>query len=106
MPFFEFCADHFQTKQPFQSTGSYVFNLGRPIALCTLYTPEVGSCAAESEKSLLSYCLRHNYTAYVYRTPLYPATHPAWHKARVLLNHLSGHQAMIWLDSDTLILRQ
>jgi hypothetical protein len=66
LPFFDFCADHFPTKQPFQSAGSYVFNPGRPTALCTLYTPEIGSCAAEAEKSLLSYCLRHNYTAYVY----------------------------------------
>lgn len=106
LPFFEFCADHFPTKQPFQSLGNYVFNPGRSIALCTLYTPEIGACAAESEKSLLSYCLRHDYTAYVYRAPLYPAIHPAWHKAKVLLNHLSDHQAMIWMDSDTLILRQ
>ena len=103
---FRLLRDYFPTKQPFQSTGSYVFNPGRPTAICTLYTPEVGSCAAESEKSFLSYCLRHNYTAYVYRAPLYPAIHPAWQKARVLLNHLSEHQAMIWMDSDTLILRQ
>ena len=106
LPFFEFCADHFPTKQPFQSIGSYVFNPRRPLAICMLYTPEIVAYAAEAEKSLLSYCLRHNYTAYVYRSPLYPAIHPAWHKARVLLNHLSDHQSMIWMDSDTLILRQ
>ena len=84
LPFFDYCANHFQAKQPFQSTGSYVFNPGRPIALCTLYTPEVASYAAESEKSLLSYCLRHNYTAYVYRAPLYPAIHPAGITSRLI----------------------
>jgi hypothetical protein len=106
MPFFDYCAAHFPAKQPFSDLGNYVFNPGRPLALSTLYTPEIVVYAAESEKSLLNYCLRHNYTAYVYRSPVYPAIHPAWHKARVLLNHLSEHQSMIWMDSDTLILRQ
>ena len=106
MPFFEFCAGHFSSKQPFSSFGNYVFNPRRPLAICTLYTPEIEIYAAEAEKSLLSYCLRHDYTAYVYRSPIRPGIHPAWHKARVLLNHLSEHQSMIWMDSDTLILRQ
>jgi hypothetical protein len=106
MPFFDYCAAHFLANQPFSSLGNYVFNPGQPLALCTLYTPEIVSYAAESEKSLLSYCLRHHYTAYVYRASIYPTIHPAWHKARVLLNHLSEHQSMIWMDSDTLILRQ
>ncbi|MEI8294022.1 MAG: hypothetical protein WCG66_08535 [bacterium] len=106
MPFFDYCSSQFHPKQAFPSFGNYVFNPGRPLSICTLYTPEILSYAAESEKSLLSYCLCHNYTAYVYRSPLYPSIHPTWHKARILLNHLSQHQAMIWMDSDTLLLRQ
>lgn len=90
MPFFDYCAAHVPANQPFSSLGNYVFNPGRPLAICTLYTPEIVSYAAESEKSLLSYCLRHDYTAYVYRSPIRHGIHPAWHKARVLLNHLDG----------------
>ena len=71
MPFFDYCAGHFSAKQPFSSFGNYVFNPGRPLALCTLYTPEIVSYAAEAEKSLLNYCLRHDYTAYIYRTGIY-----------------------------------
>ena len=106
MPFFDYCAAHFTAKQPFSSLGNYVFNPGRPLALCTLYTPEIVSYAAEAEKSLLSYCLQHDYTAYIYRSPLYPGIHPTWHKARVLLNHLGDHRGMVWVDADTLFLKQ
>jgi hypothetical protein len=105
MPFFDYCAAHFPAKQPFSSLSNYVFNPGRPLALCTLYTPQIISYAAEAEKSLLSYCLRHNYTIYIYRTGIYPGIHPNWHKARVLLNHLGSHRGIVWVDADTLILQ-
>lgn len=106
MPFFDYCAGHFPAKQPFISLGNYVFNPGSPLALCTLYTPEIVSYAAEAEKSLLSYCLRHDYTAYIYRTGIHPEIHPGWHKARVLLNHLGNHHGIVWVDADALILKQ
>lgn len=106
MPFFDYCATHFPAKQPFSSFGNYVFNPGRPLALCTLYTPEIVSYAAECEKSLLSYCLRHDCTAYIYRSGVYPDIHPGWHKARVILNHLGDHRGTVWVDADTLILCQ
>jgi len=48
MPFFEFCAGHFPSKQPFSSFGNYVFNPRRPLAICTLYTPEIEIYAAEA----------------------------------------------------------
>lgn len=76
------------------------------MALCTLYTPEVVAYAAESEKSILSYCLKNDYTAYIYRAGICSGIHPTWHKARVLLRHLASHGAMVWLDADTLILQQ
>lgn len=106
MPFFDYCAGHIPAKQPFSSLGNYVFNAGRPLALCTLYTPEIASYSAESEKSLLSYSLRHDYTAYIYRTGIYSGIHPTWHKARVLLNHLGDHRGVVWVDADTLFLKQ
>lgn len=106
MPFFNYCAKLVSPSQPFPELESYVFNPGKPFALCSLYTPEVVAYAAESEKSILRYCLQHDYTAYIYRAGLYSGIHPTWHKARILLNHLAGHQSMVWLDADTLILDQ
>jgi len=106
LPFFDHCAKKFKADQPFPHTGSYVFNPGKPLALCTLYTPEVAAFGAECEKSILSYCLRHDLTAYIYREGIYPGIHPTWHKARLILNHLHQHQSMVWLDADTLILGQ
>jgi hypothetical protein len=64
------------------------------------------SYAAEAEKSLLSYCLRHDYTAYIYRAGLYSGIHPTWHKARALLNNLGDHRGVVWVDADTLFLKQ
>ena len=106
LPFFAFCADHFPTKQPFQFIGNYFFNPGRPLAFGMLYTPEIVGYAAESEKSLISYCNKNNYTAYIYRLSSYDGIHPTWHKARVLLNHMGDHRGMLWIDADMLISRE
>ena len=106
MPFYNYCAGLLSPSQPFPQFGSFVFNPGKSLALSTLHTPEVVAYAAESEKSILSYCLQNDYTAYIYRDGLHSGIHPGWHKARVLLNHLASHQAMVWLDTDTLILQQ
>ena len=106
MPFFDFCAGFMPPKQPFAGTGSYVFHSGKDIALCILYTPEIAAYATECEKSVLSYCARHDHTAYVYRESLYPGVHPTWQKARVVLNHLASHKGVVWVDADSLILRQ
>jgi hypothetical protein len=104
MPFFDFCAGFIPTKQPFHGMESYVLNPGRPLGLCMLYTPEIVRYGAESEKSLLSYCRVNNYTAYIYRSSIYPGIPPTWQKGRVILNHLSEHEVIVWLDADTLIL--
>ena len=104
LPFFDFCADFISSQQPFAAIGNYVFNPGRPLAICMLYTPEIVRYAAESEKSLLSYCKKNNYTAYVYRSSVYGEIHPTWQKGRVVLNHIQNHQGVVWLDADTLIL--
>ena len=106
MPFHNYCAELVSHSQPFPQLESYVFNPGKSMALCTLYTPEVVAYAVESEKSILSYCLQNDYTAYIYRAGLYSGIHPTWHKARILLNHLALHQTMVWLDADTLIIHQ
>lgn len=106
MPFHNFCAELVEKSSLFPEIESYVFNPGKKIALCTLFTSEVTPFAAESEKSILSYCLRHNYTAYIYRKAIYHGIHPTWHKPKAILNHLAKHSAMVWLDADTLILQQ
>jgi hypothetical protein len=106
MPFFDYCAGYFPAKQPFSSLGNYVFNPGKPLALCMLYTSEIVGYAAQSEKSLLSYCNKNNYTAYIYRLSIYDGIHPTWQKGRVVLNHIQNHEGVVWLDADTLILAQ
>jgi GT2 family glycosyltransferase len=106
MPFHNYCAEKVSVSQPFPSLGSYVFNPGKRFAICTLYTPEIVRYAAESEKSIISYCIKNDYTAYIYRQGIYEDIHPAWHKARVILNHLANHSEMVWVDADTLILQQ
>jgi hypothetical protein len=106
MPFFDYCAGHVPAKQPFTGAGNYVFNPGRPLAFGMLYTPEIVGYAAESEKSLISYCKKNNYTAYIYRSSIYDGIHPTWQKGRVVLNHIRNHQSVVWLDADTLILAQ
>jgi hypothetical protein len=106
MPFFDFCAGLIPSQQPFTGVGNYVFNPGRPLALGMIYTPEIVRYAAESEKSLISYCNKNNYTAYIYRFPIYCGIHPTWQKGRVVLNHIQNHEGVVWLDADTLILAQ
>lgn len=79
------------------------YNPGHPIAIVSLYTPEIAAYAEESERSVRSYCEKQGYTFYVYRKTLDPSSHPNWSKPKALLNHIRDHTELIWMDSDTLI---
>ena len=79
------------------------YNSGHPIAIVSLYTPEISAYAEESERSVRNYCEKQGYTFYVYRETLDASSHPNWSKPKALLNHIRDHTEIIWMDSDTLI---
>ena len=79
------------------------YNPNKKIAIVSLYTKEIEDYAVFSEKDIKKYCERHGYTFYVYRTKLDQNGSPNWSKAKALLNHISDHDHIIWMDSDTII---
>ena len=79
------------------------FNPGCKIAIVSLYTDEIASFGMYSEKSIKDYCIKQNYTFYVYRKKLDGNASPNWSKAQAILNHIKDHDYIVWMDSDTLI---
>jgi len=79
------------------------FNPGCKIAIVSLYTDEIASFGTYSEKSIKDYCIKQNYTFYVYRKKLDGNASPNWSKAQAILNHIKDHDYIVWMDSDTLI---
>ncbi len=79
------------------------YNPGHSLAIVSLYTPEISDYAIESEMNIRAYCEKHGYTFYVYRETLDRESHGNWSKPKALLNHIDDHEAVIWMDSDTLI---
>ena len=69
----------------------------------SLYTPEIADYAIESEINIKKYCEKRGYTFYVYRQSLDPDSHGNWSKPKALLNHIDDHEAVVWMDSDTVI---
>ena len=79
------------------------YNPGQKIAIVSLYTPEIASYAVESEINIKSYCEKKGYTFYIYRDSLDKKSHGNWSKPKAILNHIDDHEAIVWMDSDTLI---
>lgn len=80
-----------------------VYNPGQKIAIVSLYTKEIADYAIYSEKNIREYCELQGYTFYVYRENLDLKTSANWSKAKALLNHIDSHEAIVWMDSDTII---
>ncbi|WP_232470943.1 hypothetical protein [Caballeronia hypogeia] len=84
-----------------------VYNPNKPIALVTLYTPNVACYGRIAEANFRRYCERHGYTLYVHRE--IPAhlndgkTSGNWLKPALLREYLPSHQWVFWLDADVLI---
>jgi hypothetical protein len=79
---------------------------GRPVALLTMYTPNIASYAAISERNVTAYCRKHGYTHYIYRrlpADLDPRVAGNWIKAQLMLRHLHQHEQLAWIDADILI---
>ena len=101
--FFKFIQQELPSPTSLASPPFSCYNPGQKLAVVSLYTPEIGAYAIESEKNIKSYCEKQGYTFYVYRRSLDPASHGNWSKPKALLNHIEDHAALIWMDSDTLI---
>ncbi|BCQ25333.1 hypothetical protein NK8_35100 [Caballeronia sp. NK8] len=84
-----------------------VYQPHRPIAIVTLYTPNITRYGRIAEANLRRYCERQGYTLYVHRD--IPArlndgkTAGNWFKAALLREYLPNHQWVFWLDADVLI---
>lgn len=97
-----YCDKNISHPQPEKSQFS-CYNGGKEIAIVMMYTPNIYDFAVYSEKSIRQYAEHQGYTLYVYRDNLNKSQHPNWSKPQALLNHISGHSHIIWMDSDTLI---
>ncbi len=90
-------------SSPVPSERFSCYNPGHSLAIVSLYTPEISDYAIESEMNIRAYCEKQGYTFYVYRETLDRESHGNWSKPKALLNHIDDHEAVIWMDSDTLI---
>ncbi|MFM0049043.1 glycosyltransferase family protein [Caballeronia grimmiae] len=83
-----------------------VYQPGRPIAVVSLYTPNIASYARYGEASLRAYCERNGYTLYQHRDV--PADFPReacgnWSKPFLLDKYLPHHEWVFWVDADILV---
>nr|WP_254615120.1 hypothetical protein [Burkholderia pyrrocinia] len=62
-----FSFDHDAADAPDESAERSTYNPGCPIALMTLYTPNIGSYARIAERNFRRYCDAHGYTFHVHR---------------------------------------
>ncbi|KWK64587.1 galactosyl transferase GMA12/MNN10 domain protein [Burkholderia ubonensis] len=82
------------------------FQPGHPIALVTLYTPDVACYGSIAERSFKRYCERHGYTLHVHRDSpreVGLAGTGNWLKPWLLHAYLAHHEWVIWVDADVLI---
>ncbi|KND61989.1 Large exoprotein involved in heme utilization or adhesion [Candidatus Burkholderia verschuerenii] len=83
-----------------------IVNPGQPLAIVTLYTPNVASYGRIAEANFRRYCERHGYTLYVHRE--IPAhlndgkTAGNWLKPALLREYLPHHEWTFWVDADVL----
>jgi hypothetical protein len=80
------------------------YNRGNKIAFVSLYTKEIQDYAICSEINVKNYCLENGYTFYVYREKLDDSSSANWSKAQAIFNHFNDHEAIVWIDSDAIIL--
>ncbi|THJ46814.1 galactosyl transferase GMA12/MNN10 domain protein [Burkholderia sp. LS-044] len=82
------------------------FQPGHPIALVTLYTPDIACYGSIAERNFKRYCERHGYTLHVHRDSpgeVGLAGTGNWLKPWLLHAYLAHHEWVIWVDADVLI---
>ncbi|MDR5739596.1 hypothetical protein [Caballeronia sp. LZ016] len=83
-----------------------VYQPGQPIAVVTLYTPNVARYGRIAEANFRRYCELHGYTLYVHRE--IPShlndgnTAGNWLKPALLREYLPHHRWVFWVDADVL----
>ncbi|WP_175773484.1 galactosyl transferase GMA12/MNN10 domain protein [Paraburkholderia phenazinium] len=83
-----------------------VYNPGCPIAVTTLYTPNIGAYARIAERNFRRYCELHGYTLYVHRAiPSEVGLNASgnWFKPWLLHAYMQHHEWVLWLDADVLV---
>lgn len=81
-------------------------NPGCPIALVTLYTPNIGVYGRMAEHSFRRYCEAHGYTLHVHRAipvEIGLVASGNWFKPWLLHAYLQHHEWVVWVDADVLI---
>ncbi|WP_429441898.1 galactosyl transferase GMA12/MNN10 domain protein [Paraburkholderia sp. GAS33] len=83
-----------------------VYNPGCPIAVTTLYTPNISDYARIAERNFRRYCELQGYTLYVHRA--IPAeiglgASGNWFKPWLLHAYMQQHEWVLWLDADVLV---
>ncbi|WP_175992765.1 galactosyl transferase GMA12/MNN10 domain protein [Burkholderia vietnamiensis] len=100
-PFF-----HFEPPAQPDPDERSTYDAGQPIALVTLYTPEIARYGAIAEHNLRQYCARHGYTLYVHRgmpQEVGLSGTGNWIKPWLLHAYLQHHSWVVWVDADVLI---
>jgi hypothetical protein len=91
---------------PVDTTPLTVINPGQPLAIVTLYTPNIACYGRIAEANFKRYCERHGYTLYIHRD--IPAhlndgkTSGNWLKPALLREYLPHHDYVFWVDADVL----
>lgn len=94
---------------PAEAAERSTYNPGRPVALVTLYTPNIGVYGRMAERSLRRYCETHGHTLYVHRAipaEIGLAASGNWFKPWLLHAYLQHHEWVVWVDADVLIADQ
>ncbi|WP_250453408.1 hypothetical protein [Caballeronia sp. ATUFL_M2_KS44] len=95
------------THDAADNAASSVYQPGQPIAVVTLYTPNVARYGRIAEHNFRRYCERHGYTLYVHREiPSHlndGKTSGNWLKPALLREYLPHHEWVFWVDADVLV---
>jgi hypothetical protein len=94
------------TPEPADATSHSVINPDRPLAIVTLYTPNIARYGRIAEHNFRRYCERHGYTLYIHRAiPDHlndGKTSGNWLKPALLREYLPHHEWLFWIDADVL----
>lgn len=94
---------------PADTAERSTYNPGRPVAMVTLYTPNIGVYGRVAEHNFRRYCETHGHTLHVHRAipaEIGLAASGNWFKPWLLHAYLQHHEWVVWVDADVLIADQ
>jgi hypothetical protein len=93
----------YKNNQRAKMVHPHVYNPISNIAVVMLYTSNFSIVCCFSEANVVSYCVKHRYTCYIYRDSMvHYDTHPTWNKPLVLMDNIKNHDYIMWIDSDAI----